>query len=110
MGARVDRRGRLALQLLERREGVGERCEPACACFDVGTDEQPVLVQRPLSAVVRFEGERDLGAGLHVLREQREARQSEQPKGAMELRSAHGHELPLRAARLLSYLWHVWHQ
>jgi hypothetical protein len=28
----------------------------------------------------------------------------------MQLRSAHGHELPLRAARLLSYLWHVGHQ
>jgi hypothetical protein len=28
----------------------------------------------------------------------------------MQVRSAHGHELRLRAARLLSYLWHVGHQ
>jgi hypothetical protein len=49
---------------------------------------------------VLLEGELKLGARLDLLRQERKAREPEQPQRAVEVWSAHGHELWLRARRV----------
>ena len=96
VSACVNRRGRLALQLLEGHEGIGQRGEPARARVHVVADERPVVVERSLPAVVLLEREGDLGAAIDLPREERKTPDREETKRAIQVRSAHGHELPLR--------------
>src|SRR6185295_20197743 len=88
-----------------RQPGVGELAQPLGPGLDVRTGQRPVLVQRarPPRRVL-LERERQLVATGHIVCEQREARETEQAQGAVEMRSAHGHDWPLRAGVLLSSL------
>ena len=96
MRARVNRGRGLAAQLLERVQRIWKSGQAPRAGFHVAGDERPVLVERPLAAVVLLERKRNLGAGLDLLREQGEAREPEETQRAVEVRSAYGHALRLR--------------
>ena len=105
MGGGVDGSGGLAAKILDREPRVGERAQPLGPRLDVAAGERPVLVERARPARgVLLERERELVTACDVVREQREARQTEQAQGAVEVRGAHGHGWPLRARSLLSSL------
>ena len=90
MSARVDRRGRLAAERLERDHGVAEPEQPAAARLDEGTNERPVLVKRrPVARAVLLEHELDLGAVLDLAAEEGEGAEAEAAQGRVEMRSAH---------------------
>ena len=107
----VDGRSGLAVELLDRDPGVGQRAEPFGPRVDVRAHERPVLVERRPPALARMLLERkgNLVAGLDVGREQREAGQAEQAQGAVEVRGAHGHAFRY-AIGGSSPLWQPGHQ
>ena len=96
---REDRRRGLAAQLLEHAQRIRKGRETPGTRLDVAAYERPVLVERALAAVVLLEGELKLGAGFDLLRQQREACEPEEAQRAVEVRSAYGHALRLRARR-----------
>ncbi len=90
MGAREDRRSRLALQLLYGELRVGPAAERVRTRFDEGLDERPVLVQRGLVVGgVLLERKRQLGAPFELREQRAERAQAEGPQGREQLRSAH---------------------
>ena len=92
MGAREDRRGRLALQLLERDQRVVAAAQPRRALLDERAHERAVLVQRrPARVLVLDERDRQLGAVVQLAQQERERAEHEAAEGELELRSANGH-------------------
>ena len=70
MGAREDRGGRLALQLLERDQRVVPAAEPWRALLDERPHERAVLVERrPAGVLVLDERDRQLGAVVELAQE-----------------------------------------
>ncbi len=86
--ARVDRRRRLAAELLEGDQGVLAAAQPGSAGLDEVPDEGPVLVERrPIPRLVLLEREREGFARLVELPQQvSECAERERAEGVMELR------------------------
>ena len=80
MGAREDRRGRLAEQLLDYDLRVGSLAQHVRAMLDERLDERAVLVERGLRVRdVLLERELQLGAAVDVAEQRAERPQAERP-------------------------------
>jgi hypothetical protein len=91
MGGGVDGRRRLTAELLDRDPGVGQRSSRS-ARVHVRAHERSVLVERGLAARgVLLEGERNLGAALHVPHQERKPREAEAAERAVQVGRACGH-------------------
>ena len=104
VGAREDRRSRLALQLLDRDQRIGPAAQARRPLLDERAHERAVLVQRRAARVlVLDEGHRQLGPVIELAEQEREGAEREAAKGKLELRSANGHASGYgAAARILS--------
>ena len=110
MGGGVDGRRRLAAELLDRDPGVGQRSEPLRARVHVRAHERSILVERGLAARgVLLEGERNLGAALHIPRQERKPREAEAAKRAVQVGRAYGHACDYAPDGSFP-VWHPGHQ
>ena len=92
MGARKDRRGRLALQLLERDQRIGPAAQARCTLLDECAHERAILVEcRAARMLVLDEGDRQLCSVVELTEQERERPEGEAAESELELRSANGH-------------------
>src|SRR5262249_38516762 len=105
-----DRRGRLALQLLDREARIVAPRKPVRPRLDERTHERPVLVQRrPVERRVLLERERQLRAVVEVREQDSERAEAERAERAVEVRGADRHAF-LYFAGGPSPLWQSGHQ
>ena len=104
VGAREDRRGRLALQLLDRDQRVGAVSQAGRPLLDERAHERAVLVERRAARMlVLDEGDGQLGSVIELAEQERERAEREAAKSKLELGSANGHPPDTgRLARILS--------
>ena len=99
MGPGEDRRGRLALQLLEREQRVVATAKPCRALLDERPHERPVLVERRAAGVlVLDERNRQLRTVVELAQQIGEGAEHEAAERGIEMRGSESHDR-LRAPR-----------